>query len=505
MNNNELKYFTEPKLIFKYGQTAEDSRVGLTLFGPYENASCKAKVGIIGTNKGIINYSCFVNRINKPIFSKSMGRPFYPGFSTVFGIEWPEAPATTISINMNEIEELVQIKNLKERTYKLVSLYLNKIKRYIKNEEVSIDIWYVIVPMLIFSNCRPKSKSGKATISKQRLEKYQSGQISFLGDDDEIEQYTEMYESDSDFHDQFKARAIYEKIQTPIQIMLEDTLLFKNKTNGDEYNDDMKAHLAWTHSSSFYYKLGYLPWKLTGVRDGVCYVGLVFKKLQEDAKQKGFACSAAQMFLDSGDGVVFKGNIGPWMGKNEKTYHLNQESAKDLLNIATESYVEKHGYYPKEMFIHGRTAFTDEEWNGFSDALKNSPETKLVGVTINDIDGFRLYKDNISEKNLYGIMRGLGLLVNEKSGYLWTKGYIPKTETSNHLEVSRPIKIVINRGESDITIVMQDILGLTKLNYNACIYGDGLPVTLRFSNCIGDILTAIPDLTVAAKPFKYYI
>ena len=45
------------------------------------------------------------------------------------------------------------------------------------------------------------------------------------------------------------------------------------------------------------------------------------------------------------------------------------------------------------------------------------------------------------------------------------------------------------------------ILGLTKLNYNACIYGDGEPVTLRFSDTIGDILTAIKDVNWPAQPF----
>ena len=37
-----------------------------------------------------------------------------------------------------------------------------------------------------------------------------------------------------------------------------------------------------------------------------------------------------------------------------------------------------------------------------------------------------------------------------------------------------------------------DVLGLTKLNYNACIYGDGVPVTLRFADSVGEILTAAP-------------
>ena len=62
-----------------------------------------------------------------------------------------------------------------------------------------------------------------------------------------------------------------------------------------------------------------------------------------------------------------------------------------------------------------------------------------------------------------------------------------------------------SRGRANIQTVMKDILALTKLNYNACIYGGGLPVTLRFSDKIGDILTAIPEVNWAAKPFKYYI
>ena len=98
------------------------------------------------------------------------------------------------------------------------------------------------------------------------------------------------------------------------------------------------------------------------------------------------------MFLDSGDGVVFRGNIGPWLSKNEKTFHLNRESARDMLSIAISSYREKHGSYPKELFIHGRTAFTDEEWKGFEDATAVSPETKLVGVMIKESNGFRILK-----------------------------------------------------------------------------------------------------------------
>lgn len=54
--------------------------------------------------------------------------------------------------------------------------------------------------------------------------------------------------------------------------------------------------------------------------------------------------------------------------------------------------------------------------------------------------------------------------------------------------------------------VMKDVLALTKVNFNACLYGDGLPVTLRFADRVGQVLTAIPqDRDAPPLPFKHYI
>jgi hypothetical protein len=68
---------------------------------------------------------------------------------------------------------------------------------------------------------------------------------------------------------------------------------------------------AWNISVALYYKAGGKPWILGTAREGVCYVGLVFKRTpkSQDART---ACCAAQMFLDDGDGVVFRSEFGPW-------------------------------------------------------------------------------------------------------------------------------------------------------------------------------------------------
>ncbi len=63
----------------------------------------------------------------------------------------------------------------------------------------------------------------------------------------------------------------------------------------------------------------------------------------------------------------------------------------------------------------------------------------------------------------------------------------------------------ITRGVAVIDTVLKDVLALTKLNYNACIHGDGLPVTLRFSDVIGSILTATENFKMEQRKFMYYI
>ncbi|RWB19047.1 MAG: hypothetical protein EOQ41_32615 [Mesorhizobium sp.] len=47
----------------------------------------------------------------------------------------------------------------------------------------------------------------------------------------------------------------------------------------------------------------------SGIRDGVCYIGLVFKRTNNLADNNE-ACCGAQIFLHTGEGIVFKGAVG---------------------------------------------------------------------------------------------------------------------------------------------------------------------------------------------------
>jgi hypothetical protein len=103
------------------------------------------------------------------------------------------------------------------------------------------------------------------------------------------------------------------------------------------------------------------------------------------------------------------------------------------------------------------------------------------------------------------VLRGTFLKVNDRSGFLYASGFKPRLGTYDGWETPVPLRIDVQHGEASIEQVARDILGLTKLNYNACKLGDSRPVTVGFSDAVGEILISNPTVTDRRPNFKYYI
>jgi hypothetical protein len=124
------------------------------------------------------------------------------------------------------------------------------------------------------------------------------------------------------------------------------------------------ATIAWKLSTGAYYKDGGRPWQLADVRPGVCYVGLAYKRRDPTGDDR-FAVCAAQVFLSSGEGVVFRGALGPWYRADSEQFHLDELAARNLLKMVIDEYRGQHNNEPPaELFLHAKSSFTDEEWKG---------------------------------------------------------------------------------------------------------------------------------------------
>lgn len=498
----EVKVIEEPALEFRYGQQITDPRDGLSLFGP-----CGADLpshptslthAIVGTAKGLDLFSKWSGGMGSAWVDAPNDRhrlwPPYPGFETAFASKWMPNPVWTRELYEGSLSQSANLYDPFERVYSVVNHYLGVFEELQKLDE-RIGVVICVVPDEIYQNCRPQSRVANPTgerITRKRRKSRIAGQSEMFSTFDR-----EQYDLSVDFRRQIKARTM--GFGVPIQIIRESALRLNDETKLGLRALTPMSDRMWNLSSAMFYKGGGKPWKLATAREGVCYIGLAFRRAGEERDPKTAVC-AAQMFLDDGDGIVFLGNYGPWYSPERKQFHLTGMAAHDLLKGALDTYAQLHGKELTEVFLHSRSEISSEEFDGYKSAVP--PNSKVVGIRVRpDRHGVRLFRPD----KAWPVLRGTFWQHSPTKGYLFGSGFKPRLGTYDGWETPVPLEIDIQHGEADILDVARDILGLTKLNYNACNAGDNQPVTVKFSDAVGEILVSNPTVTGRQPTFKFYI
>ena len=197
--------------------------------------------------------------------------------------------------------------------------------------------------------------------------------------------------------------------------------------------------------------------------------------------------------------------------KKKRSFTLTPKAAEKLLRGTIKTYQEQDGRPLKEIFLHARSGIYKEEYEGF---LKACPEgVKLNAIRVRyDTTGPRLFRydlnhPEVSERGKYPVLRGTFWKRTSRSGLLFTTGFKSRLGTYDGWEVPVPLSITVQHDKADLVQVAKDILGLTKLNYNSCQLGESQPITIKYSDRIGEILLSNPEVSPEywRHNFKYYI
>lgn len=497
--SSEAVLLKEPRLEFRYGQCLEDPHDGLSLFGPYglevSSHPNNLTIGVIGSPDGVRAFNQWCRVARGPIYPGEARDPrlwpLFPGFEAAFSSDLPREPAWSSELDLEKLRQDSILKDASKRAAGVVGEYLAAIKKTEKREE-PFGVLVCVVPEFVWKNCRPKSFVPGAIgerVSHKERELRAGGQQHFFEEYD-----PKIYAYSVDFRRQIKARSM--EFGVPIQIIRERRLEV-DSTKWPKFQTP-PSDVAWNLLTTMYYKSGGKPWRLAGAREGVCYIGIVFRKTDPILLDRT-ACCAGLMFLDSGDGVVFLGDYGPWYSPEKHQFHLSPDAAKQLLAGTLKTYQELEGKPLREIFLHSRSSISPEEFEGYRSACPAG--VKLVGIRVRkDFRGVRLFRESTRP-----VLRGTLLKAGPALGYLWASGFVPRLRTYPGWETPVPLRIDIQHGDASIEQVADDILALTKLNYNACRFGDSEPVTIGFSGAVGEILVSNPTVTKRNPRFKFYI
>jgi hypothetical protein len=476
----------EPELYFNGNQRCLDPQVGLLKFGPHGGVDAMVEkpktiiAGIIGTTKIIDETIEWLERLKYRINAEETKNTEYKG------IDFPginkEGPLNfeitidkncILRIDKKFIKELSKIISRKERIIITVNEYCKKF-----DDMLEADPKPHIILLPIDDDLMRLCKEPGIKIDKIKYERRE------FGDPDNLN--APLF----DFHNYLKAQAAIRGFVT--QMISPRTIKFSE-------DKQSPAFIGWNFAVGIYYKATGIPWKLADIDEDTCYIGISFYQ-EIGESNKSMRASIAQVYMRTGESQVIRGNVFDWDEKiSGKQVHLNSNQIEKIAKDSIEIYVRQRKEFPRRVVIHKSTYFTDEELKGCESACENIDELDIIHVR--DKTGFRAFHDEYG----YPVLRGT-VIANEKEVILFTSGYVPALATYPGPTVPAPLHLIIQKMDTSIETICQDILSLTKLDWNVSTFYTRSPVTIGVSRKVGAVMAEMTNLTKEPPTsYKYYM
>lgn len=277
------------------------------------------------------------------------------------------------------------------------------------------------------------------------------------------------------------------------------------------YND--QAKVKWWLSLSIYVKSNGTPWKVKTDNTETAFVGLGYA-IRQNLRNK-IVLGSSQIFDGSGNGLRFL--LQPIerpviIGKNP---FMSKDDAFRLVTNIRNTYNKIDPIIGLNKFVlHKSTHYTHDEIEGICNALEGVDNIELLQIQqFSNWRAISLKKNYSTGKHeFYGypIERGTIIQLDEFRFLLWTHGLVENKELlkpyyQGKRGIPTPLLIKRFRGTDPIETVANDILKLTKMNWNGAELYKTLPVTIDFSKTLSVMGKQLEELGNRAYDFRYFI
>ena len=479
--------FDEPRLDFGHGGSHQDPRAGIADYGPVDlgtsAAPTRIRVGLVGPAEAISGARGWLERCRTPIEAKANNRhprlfQGFPGFDTErsFRSELVLDDTWTRTIPKRQLGRILT-KPVNLATAECVDLYRREIADL--NDKGAVDVIVVARPDELQDDI-PNTTTG-ASNKEHASTKVDAARV--------------------DFHDLLKASSL--GCGPPLQVMRSTTWdpsreTAKSRSRRSPSIQD-EATRAWNLHTALYYKAGGVPWRVqrhSADLDSL-YVGVSFFHSTDRGEVH---TSVAQVFDERGEGVVVRG--GPAARhKEDRQPHLRRPDAEDLLGTALDTYQREHYHFPARVVLHKTSQFDDEELTGFEAAADQRHIRHLELLWIVDAsEGTRLFRNGD-----HPVLRGTFATIAERRHILYTRGSVDLYRVYPGMYIPTPLGIRPAMTEQSIETLAEEILALSKMNWNQSQLDGRLPITLSASKKVARILKNLPDEQPASSRYAMYM
>jgi hypothetical protein len=149
--------------------------------------------------------------------------------------------------------------------------------------------------------------------------------------------------------------------------------------------------------------------------------------------------------------------------------------------------------------VHKWQRYYEDEREGLIEAIR---EAKIGS---HDLIAFGDRKLRFFRAGTESVIRGTQITLTPENVLLYTRGYVPYTGEYAGMRVPRPIEIVEHFGSSALKRLCEEILALTKMDWNSAVFAQKEPITTAFSDDVGQILAEVKGDAQPKTTYRFYM
>jgi hypothetical protein len=495
----KIECLREPELLFGHSVTGVEPRRVMTKAGAVDSASGEElSIGLVGPAEDIAIARAWLPQLNTVAIACEKNAKRYR--------DWPEAQkALGVRFAVDDrfvrpldTERLALALNRtlpSEKFEDLLDLFDAKIQGLFG--DVRPDCIIVCLPELIadlrISNPR-LSLPERVALERLQNEEEQEQMALFQPTPEELRAAEDLRTQAEDllfrtFYRALKARIMTHQNPVPVQVVRRETFL-RADDDGQSF-----ATRSWNLATSLFYKAGHEPWRPSDLPSNTCFIGISFHHLKRRDGDVVYA-SVAQAFSNEIEPFALKGSTLPHNQRRNRQPYLNEDQASGLITDVLDKYEALAGVLPARVVVHKTSDYQPEESAGF----RNSAESR---VPVADLIWMRSTAFRLIRKGTQEPWRGTLCTLGDES-YLFTSGYVPWWDEYPGPHIPAPLQIG-SSGSTDMRQRAQEILALTKMNWNSTEGIGRHPITISFARKVGTLMAELSDNQAPNPSYRFYM
>jgi len=305
-----------------------------------------------------------------------------------------------------------------------------------------------------------------------------------------------------DVHDFVKAYCVQRGI--PTQFLEEDSLTHEDQCS-----------VWWWLSLAMYVKSMRTPWVLESLDADTAFVGLGFSVDPYAQRRHHIILGCSHIYSSRGEGLQFrlsKIENPIFLGRNRQNPFMSEEDARRLGETIRQLFFDAKMKLPRRVVIHKQTPFIEQEREGLCEGLAGVGQIEMLEIQIDHALRYvaSVWKNGRFDEDNFPVRRGTTVKLDDFTSLVWVHGATsalnpPLRYFQGRRRIPAPIIMRRHLGESELRTVAQELLGLSKMNWNTFDLYTKLPATVYSSSEIARIGSLLQRFGPQSYDFRLFM